>query len=63
MTGSKKLQDIMVDAKIPQMQRDDIPVIADEQGIIWVAGMTLADRVKVVPTTNMVTKLSFTSKE
>ena len=49
--GSRKLQDIFVDAGVPRRLRDRIPVIIDENGIVWIAGFRPADRVKIVSTT------------
>lgn len=49
--GSRKLQDIFVDAGVPRRWRERIPVLADADGIIWLAGFRLADRVKILPTT------------
>ncbi len=43
-TGSKKLQDLFVDAKIPRRERDLVPIVTTQQGeIIWVVGVR-ADR-------------------
>lgn len=39
--GSKKLQDILVDAKVPRGDRDGVPVVAAERGIAWVVGLCL----------------------
>lgn len=37
--GSKKLQDLLVDRKVPANRRDRVPVVADAEGrIVWVAG-------------------------
>ncbi|MHB1456547.1 MAG: tRNA lysidine(34) synthetase TilS, partial [Armatimonadota bacterium] len=36
--GSKKVQDIFSDMKIPKSQRSRIPVIADSKKIIWISG-------------------------
>ena len=38
MTGSKKLQDLFVDAKVPREMRAGLAVLAAERGIFWVAG-------------------------
>ena len=45
--GTKKLSDYMIDEKIPRYLRDEIPVIADEEKILWVVGKRLAADVKV----------------
>jgi tRNA(Ile)-lysidine synthase len=37
--GSKKLQDLLVDRKVPREQRDRVPVVVDATGrIVWVVG-------------------------
>ncbi|MGC8666495.1 MAG: tRNA lysidine(34) synthetase TilS [Chthonomonadales bacterium] len=45
--GSKKVQDLMVDAKIPRKDRDKIPIIVDDRGILWVVGCALDERARV----------------
>jgi tRNA(Ile)-lysidine synthase len=57
LRGTKKLQDILVDAKVPAAERDLIPVIADEQGIVWLAGHCLDERVAVTARTRRVLRL------
>ena len=47
MRNEKKLQDIFVDKKIPREERGRIPIICDEEGIIWVVGVAISERVKV----------------
>ena len=42
MTGTKKLQDFLTDAKIPREQRDHIPLLVSQRGIAWIAGHRLA---------------------
>ena len=57
LRGQKKLQDILVDAKVPREQRDGVPIVADNAGIVWVVGHCIADRVKVTPRTKQVIRL------
>lgn len=45
--GTKKVQDLMVDAKIPRRDRARIPIIEDEAGILWVVGCALDERARV----------------
>jgi tRNA(Ile)-lysidine synthase len=47
--GPKKLQDFLVDAKIPRWLRPHIPLVAAAGEIVWVAGLRLADPVKILP--------------
>jgi tRNA(Ile)-lysidine synthase len=37
--GSKKLQDIFVDKKIPREKRSNIPVISTENEVLWIPGI------------------------
>ena len=46
--GPKKLQDFLVDAKIPRWLRPHIPLVAAAGEIVWVAGVRLADPVKLL---------------
>lgn len=47
--GEKKVQDILVDARVPAEERDGVPVVADGQGIVWVAGHCIDERVALGP--------------
>ncbi|MBS3735930.1 tRNA lysidine(34) synthetase TilS [Candidatus Bipolaricaulota bacterium] len=51
MNGDKKLKDFFIDLKIPRRERDKIPLVCDENGIIWVVGFRIDDRYKVDDTT------------
>lgn len=44
MTGTKKLKDFFIDAKVPQTERDRVPIICDQGGIIWVGGFRQSRR-------------------
>ena len=43
MTGTKKLQDLFVDAHLPREERGSIPVSENGRGIVWVGGLRLAE--------------------
>ena len=49
--GTKKVQDIFVDKKIPRAARHRVPIIADNGKIVWVAGLALSELVKVTSQT------------
>ena len=59
MRAHKKLQDFMVDAKIPSLWRDRIPVVCSSGGIIWLVGWRIDDRVKVTQATRELLRLEF----
>jgi tRNA(Ile)-lysidine synthase len=53
--GRKKLQDVLVDRKVPRERRDLVPVVTDVRGrVIWVAGHVLAEEFRVTSDTNAV---------
>jgi tRNA(Ile)-lysidine synthase len=43
----KKLQDVLVDAHIPRQLRDDLPIVRDATGIVWIPGVTVAETRRV----------------
>jgi tRNA(Ile)-lysidine synthase len=46
--GSRSLQDLFVDRKVPREQRDRIPVVVDDTGrIVWVPGVAMAHECRV----------------
>ncbi|MEN6520228.1 MAG: tRNA lysidine(34) synthetase TilS [Armatimonadota bacterium] len=51
MTGHKKLQDLFTDAKTPRRERGLVPVITDDEKIIWVAGYTISELVRITEKT------------
>lgn len=44
LNGTKKLQDILIDAKVPIDQRDRVPLLCDREGILWVCGLRRSER-------------------
>ena len=57
MRGTKKVQDILVDAKVPRAERDGVPIIVDNAGIVWVVGHCIAERVAVTAETRSLFQL------
>ena len=55
--GSKRLQDLFVDAKLPQALRDAWPVVATPTQIIWVAGLRAAKGCLAGPESRHVIKI------
>ena len=45
--GSKKLQDLLTDAKVPRAERSRVAVVEDAVGILWVVGHALDERVRL----------------
>jgi tRNA(Ile)-lysidine synthase len=59
MKDQKKLSQFMLDAKIPTHWRDNVPIIASPDGIVWVMGYRMDERVKVTEKTKKVLYLEF----
>ena len=59
MDRPKKLQRFMVDAKIPLLWRERIPIVCSPRQIIWVVGWRIDDRVKVTEATREILRLEF----
>lgn len=57
MAGRKKLQDYLVDRKLPAERRDAVAIVAAPRGIVWVVGEAIDDRVKVTPETRRILRL------
>lgn len=52
MTGEKKLQDFLVDARVPARLRDRVPlVVTEDDRIVWVAGHRIDARFRIMDTT------------
>lgn len=45
LRGSRKVQDLLVDARVPRRDRWRVPVLADARGVLWVVGHRLDERV------------------
>jgi tRNA(Ile)-lysidine synthase len=55
MSGTKKLQDLFVDMKVPRDERREVALVVDERGeVLWVVGHTLSDLARVTATTGRV---------
>ena len=57
MEGTKKLSDLLVDAKVPRRLRAARPVVRDGTRIVWLAGVHMADECRVRPETARVAEL------
>ncbi|HET9887619.1 MAG TPA: tRNA lysidine(34) synthetase TilS [bacterium] len=51
LRGTAKLHDLLIDRKIPCELRDSLPVVLDDQGIVWVPGLRVDERARITPRT------------
>jgi len=54
MQGTKKLQDIFTDKKIPKRRREELPVFTSGNEIFWIPGVASGERFKVSEKTKKV---------
>lgn len=62
MKGSKKVGDYLTDRKLHPVYRDEIPVVCDTQGIVWLVGFEIDERVKIDKRTKKVLKIEYTQR-
>jgi tRNA(Ile)-lysidine synthase len=55
----KKVNEFMIDAKIPQAWRGKIPIVCSPEQIVWVVGWRIDNRVKVTEDTKQILRLEF----
>lgn len=57
MEGTKKLSDMLIDAKVPRRLRRATPVVRDGERVVWLAGVRLGEEHRVTPATVNVAEL------
>ena len=62
LRGTKKVGDYLTNRKVHSVYRDEVPVVCDSRGIIWLAGFEISDRVKIDSTTRKVLKIGFSRR-
>lgn len=63
MEGTKKLSDLLIDAKVPRRQRSITPVVRDDTRIVWLAGVRMAEEYKVDDRTRRAFRLTWVPAE
>lgn len=59
MSQPKKLNEFMIDARIPQAWRQRIPIVGSPEQIVWVVGWRIDERAKISTNTEKVLCLKF----
>jgi tRNA(Ile)-lysidine synthase len=60
VAGHRKLQDVLVDLKVPRGERDGVPLVVDARGrILWVAGHLVSQDARVTSATTGVLLLKY----
>jgi tRNA(Ile)-lysidine synthase len=63
MKGSRKVADVLTDAKVPRRRRAVTPVVRDGERVVWVAGVRLAEEAKVTAATRRAFRLTWRREE
>ena len=58
MEHEKKVQDVLVDAHIPRAERASIPLFFSASYCVWLAGVHIDDRVRLMSGTQRILRLS-----
>lgn len=56
-SGERKLKETLIDDKVPRQVRDTLPLLADDDGILWIVGLRTASRGALTPETARVLRL------
>lgn len=57
MEGTKKVGDLLTDAKVPRRLRRLVPIVRDGDRVVWVAGVRLSEESRVGPHTTRIAEL------
>ncbi len=57
--GRKKLKEYFIDRKVERFRRDGIPLLIDDEEIIWILGMDIAEKCRVTDKTKKVARLFY----
>jgi tRNA(Ile)-lysidine synthase len=60
LAGTRKLQDLFVDRKVPAHLRDTLPLVVDEGGIVWIPGFRVDARARITEETRRALRLELT---
>lgn len=63
MDGTVKVKDVMINEKIPAAVRDYWPIVSDQQGILWVAGLRQAQRSAVTTSSTRIWQIRIWKEE
>jgi tRNA(Ile)-lysidine synthase len=58
MSGTKSLQDLFTDRRIPRSARHEVPVVVAQGRVAWVAGVAVSEDFRLAPSTRQVAVLS-----
>ncbi|RED53062.1 tRNA lysidine(34) synthetase TilS [Cohnella lupini] len=64
LNGTKKVQDMFVDAKVPRSRRDKLPILVDgDERVLWIPGLRRSSHALVTADTRTTLRITFTGTE
>lgn len=64
LNGSKKVQDMFVDAKVPRYRRESMPLLVDGEGrVLWIPGMRRSRHALIAANTRTTLRIALESPE
>lgn len=57
MVGTKKVRDLLMEARVPRWERPRWPLLLDRRGIVWVVGVRVSEEYRVMPDATEVLRL------
>jgi tRNA(Ile)-lysidine synthase len=60
--GGKKVQDILVDAKVPEEDRNSVPLVCENDAVVWVVGHRIDEGHALHPDSVTAVRLRFTPR-
>jgi len=58
MKSEKRLKEFFIDEKVPKLERDKVPILADQEKIIWIVGYRLDERAVCDSNSNKILQIS-----
>ncbi|HIE03732.1 MAG TPA: tRNA lysidine(34) synthetase TilS, partial [Candidatus Latescibacteria bacterium] len=62
MEGTRKVKDVLIDKKVPRLLRDEVPLVVDDEGVLWIVGVCLSERARVKEDTERVLCIKVNSR-
>lgn len=55
--GTKKIKDILIDSKVPLELRNNVPLLCDDEKVLWIVGHCISEEAKISEQTEAVVRI------
>lgn len=55
----RKLKNFLVDQKVPRENRDFLPLLVDDQDVLWIPGIRMSEKVKITKESKRLLRVSY----